>query len=104
MSKFITDFVTKVGVDKCLHFSLGGLISALVSIIILLQESYTTLQLLIPPTVGAVIVFCLSIIKENMDAKVTQNTFNNKDILAGMLGTLTVYIAIGLGLLIKLIC
>ena len=104
MSKFITDFVTKVGVDKCLHFSLGGLISALVSIIILLQESYTPLQLFIPPTIGAVVVFCLSIIKENMDVEVKQNTFDNKDILAGMLGTLTVYIAIGLGLLIKLIC
>lgn len=104
MSKFITDFVTKVGVDKCLHFSLGGLISALVSIIILLQESYTPLQLFIPPTIGAVVVFCLSIIKENMDYEVKQNTFDNKDILAGILGTLTVYIAIGLGLLIKLIC
>lgn len=104
MSKFITDFVTKVGIDKCLHFSLGGLISALISVIILLQESYTPLQLLVPPTVGAIVVFCLSILKENKDAKITQNTFNNKDIIAGMLGTLTVYIAIGLGLLIKLIC
>lgn len=104
MSNFITDFVTKVGIDKCLHFSLGGLISALISIIILLQESFTPLQLLIPPTAGAIIVFCLSIAKENMDATITQGTFHNKDILYGMLGTLTVYLAIGLGLLIKLIC
>ena len=104
MSKFITDFVTKVGMDKCLHFSLGGLISALVSIIILLQESLTPLELLIPPTIGAIIVFCLSLIKEYKDTRTTHNTFDNKDILAGMLGTVTVYLAIGFGLLIKLIC
>lgn len=104
MSKFITDFVTKVGVDKCLHFSLGGLVSALVSIIILLQESYTPLQLFIPPTIGAIVVFFLSIIKEDMDAKVKHNIFDKKEIIAGMLGTVTVYVAIGLGVLIRLIC
>lgn len=104
MSKFITDFVTKVGVDKCLHFSLGGLISALVSIIILLQESYTPLQLFISPTIGAVVVFFLSVVKEGMDAKVKYNTFDKKEIVAGMLGTIPVYVAIGLGILIRLIC
>lgn len=94
------DLINKIGIDKVTHFSMGGLICALFTFIFLLQD-FDTLevwQVLLLPLIGTVVTFVLSIIKEFIIDEVV----DWKDIIAGMLGCVPVYIAIGIGILFNL--
>ena len=91
----INDFGNKVGVDKVLHFSIEGLISAYFTIILVLQEPNVTLDLVVLSFIGTIIVWFLSLCKEFMDIKVDW-----KDIVASILGTIPVIIATILGVLL----
>lgn len=68
--KIVNKLLSKIGVDKLLHFLIGALATALASMI---SEShmYTT----------AIVVLCLSIGKEGLDEK-----FDIWDIIAGCVG------------------
>ena len=91
----INDFVNKVGVDKVLHFSIGGLISAFFTIILVLQEPDVTWNLVGLSFIGTIIVGFFSLSKEFMDIKVDW-----KEIVAGVLGTIPILIATILGVLL----
>lgn len=94
------DLINKIGIDKVTHFAMGGLICALFTFIFLLQD-FNTLevwQVLLLPLIGTVVTFVLSIIKEFIIDEVV----DWKDIIAGMLGCVPVYIAIGIGILFNL--
>lgn len=96
----MNNLINKIGIDKITHFSMGGLICALFTFIFLLQD-FNTLevwQVLLLPLIGTVVTFVLSIIKEF----VIDEVVDWKDIIAGMLGCVPVYIAIGIGILFNL--
>lgn len=96
----MNNLINKISIDKITHFSMGGLICALFTFIFLLQD-FDTLevwQVLLLPLIGTVVTFVLSIIKEFIIDEVV----DWKDIIAGMLGCVPVYIAIGIGILFNL--
>lgn len=96
----MNDFLNKVGMDKILHFSLGGLIAALMTLVVILQdvEYLSKGALLCTPFIGTVCVFIISVMKEIADGE-----FNWKDVIAGVLGTVPVYIATALGVLFNVL-
>ena len=89
------ELIQKIGTDKLLHFSIGGLITALFTIIIILQQSIISTNMIIAPLLGLILVAILSWMKE----KVMDEEFSWKDILASVLGTVPVFIATVLGIL-----
>ena len=70
--KLTDKIIEKVGADKCLHFLVGALITAWAG---LLGEYYLLMSI--------VVVFAIAYTKEELD-----NTFDPKDILATMLGSI----------------
>ena len=89
------ELIAKIEVDKVLHFSIGGLISAFFTIILVLQEPSVTWDLVGLSFIGTIIVGFFSLCKEFMDIKVDW-----KDIVASILGTIPVIIATILGVLL----
>lgn len=89
------ELITKIGVDKLLHFSIGGLITALLTIIVVLQESYVDASIIAFPFIGLIPVAILSWFKE----EVIDDDFSWMDILASVLGAVPVFIATALGVL-----
>lgn len=88
--------IEKIGIDKITHFSLGGLICSLLTFIVMLQEGGEIgWWCLAMPTIGTVVVFIVSWVKE----KVIDEVFTWSDIWAAMLGCLMVYLAVGIGVL-----
>ena len=87
--------ITKIGVDKLLHFSIGGLITALLTIIVVLQEGYVDASIIAFPFIGLIPVAILSWFKE----EVIDDDFSWMDILASVLGAVPVFIATALGVL-----
>lgn len=89
------ELITKIGVDKLLHFSIGGLITALLTIIVVLQEDYVDASIIAFPFIGLIPVAILSWFKE----EVIDDDFSWMDILASVLGAVPVFIATALGVL-----
>lgn len=82
-------------IDKVAHFGLGGMITACMALVSILQEPLSTLGILLCPIIGHVCVFILSWMKEYVVDKET----NWKDIGAAMLGSAIVHIVVGVGVL-----
>lgn len=89
------ELITKIGVDKLLHFSIGGLITALLTIIVVLQNGYVDASIIAFPFIGLIPVAILSWFKE----EVIDDDFSWMDILASVLGAVPVFIATALGVL-----
>ena len=89
------ELITKIGVDKILHFSVGGLIVALFTIVAILQEDVIDATTIASPFIGLVPVAMLSWFKE----AVIDDDFSWMDILASVLGAVPVFIATALGVL-----
>ena len=89
------ELITKIGVDKLLHFSIGGLITALLTIIVVLQKGYVDASIIAFPFIGLILVAILSWFKE----EVIDDDFSWMDILASVLGAVPVFIATALGVL-----
>ena len=89
------ELITKIGVDKLLHFSIGGLITALLTIIVVLQEGYVDASIIAFPFIGLISVAILSWFKE----VAIDDDFSWMDILASVLGAVPVFIATALGVL-----
>ena len=92
--KILDDFIAKFGHDKVMHFLGGGLICAIISFVVILQESgMLWWQQIGSVTIGAVFVLMISVIKEIL--------FDDKpdwwDIGAAAFGCLLVYASVGLG-------
>lgn len=99
----MTGFINKIGMDKIAHFSLGGFICALFTILFVLQD-YSTLYTMSPwriafiPTIGTVVTFVISVIKE----LIIDDTCDWKDILAAMIGCGVVYVINFIGIIFNL--
>ena len=99
----MTNLISKIGLDKWAHFGIGGLICAIFTFVSLLQDLYVLplipiWRLILMPTIGTIVTLVVSIIKEYViDDKKDWN-----DIFAALIGCVTVYIAVGFGLLISI--
>lgn len=89
------ELMVKIGVDKILHFCLGGFITALFTIPMILQEAEITETAIAFPIVGTMFVAGASFIKEIL----VDGEFNKKDILWSVLGCIPVFIVCALGIL-----
>lgn len=85
-------------IDKVAHFGLGGMITACMALVSILQEPLSTSGILLCPIIGHVCVFILSWMKEY----VVDEETNRKDILAAMLGSAVVHGVVGVGVLFGL--
>lgn len=95
--KVVDNFLNKVGVDKALHDAFSAKICAIITIISLLQDGVYTPNAIIGSTaIGTIMTIVLIILKEIFDTK-----FDLKDILAGLIGCLFIWFAIGIGLLLN---
>lgn len=98
----MNEFINKIGVDKILHFSVGGLITALMTIMVVFQEgqeSFNPGMLIASPIIGTLIVFVLSFMKE----AIIDSKFDWKDIIASVLGAVPVFMAVALGVLFNVL-
>lgn len=89
------ELITKIGVDKILHFSIGGFIVALFTIVATLQEGVIDATTIAFPFIGLIPVAIFSWLKETM----IDDEFSWMDILASILGAVPVFIATALGVL-----
>lgn len=85
-------------IDKVAHFGLGGMISACMALVSILQEPLSVSGILLCPFIGHVCVFILSVLKEY----IVDNEINWKDILAAMFGSAVVHVVVGVGVLFGL--
>lgn len=86
-----------IGMDKIAHFGIGGIIGAAIAIVITLARGDYGCLVGVYPFVSHVVVFILSFIKE----KFLDDEYNWLDILASVLGSISVHIAFILGLTIN---
>jgi hypothetical protein len=90
-------FIEKIGMDKVAHFGVGGLITALFTIVFILQDMGTLVfypwKMLLYPVIGAAITAVASVVKELFD-----ETPDKKDILAALIGSAVVFVAVFFGI------
>lgn len=96
---FNSKFKSMFQLDKVAHFGLGGMITACMALVSILQEPLSTSGILLCPIIGHVCVFILSWMKEY----IVDDTTNWIDILAAMLGSAVVHVVVGLGICFKLL-
>ena len=96
---FNSKFKSMFQLDKVAHFGLGGMITACMALVSILQEQLSTSGILLCPIIGHVCVFILSWMKEY----IVDDTTNWIDILAAMLGSTVVHVVVGLGVCFKLL-
>ncbi len=89
------ELISKIGTDKVLHFSVGGFIVALLTIVVTLQEGIIDATAIAFPFIGLIAVAIFSWFKE----AVIDEEFSWTDILASVLGSVPVFIAQALGVL-----
>jgi hypothetical protein len=93
--KVLDDFLAKHGIDKILHHVVGALICALISFVFIIRNAMFDWTAVAIPTIGAVVVLLLSVIKEYaFDDKVDW-----MDIVWAMAGCLWIYAAVAVGVL-----
>ena len=97
MKNFITKITENVGIDKIVHFGIGGIIGAAIAIVITLEIGDYGWVVGVYPFISHGIVFILSIIKE----KFMDDEYNWFDILASVLGSIAVHMAFIIGLTIN---
>lgn len=87
----------KVGMDKIAHFGIGGIIGAAIAIVITLAIGDYGWVIGVYPFISHAVVFILSFIKE----KFLDDEYNWLDILASVLGSISVHLAFIIGLTIN---
>ena len=87
----------RIGMDKIAHFGIGGIIGAAIAIIVTLAIGDYGWVVGAYPFISHAIVFIISFIKE----KFMDDEFNWLDILASVLGSISVHMAFIMGLTIK---
>ena len=87
----------RIGMDKIAHFGIGGIIGATIAIVITLAIGDYGWVVGVYPFLAHTIVFIISFIKE----KFLDDEFNWLDILASVLGSISVHMAFIIGLTIN---
>lgn len=82
------DIIARIGVDKILHFTVGGLITALFTIQVVLQVPEINAYTLLVPIIGAIITMIFAWFKE----AIIDDEFSWKDIIASVLGAVPVIV------------
>lgn len=95
----MNELIAKIGLDKLAHLGIGGLVCALFTFVVILQDADTLLggnvwRALLTPFIGTVAVMMFELFKEYLDSE-----FNWKDVLWTFIGCLLVFAAVGMGIL-----
>lgn len=93
----IEKLISKIGIDKFAHFGMGGIISAVFTLAIIIQYDYTGISCLLTVLLTIPIVFLIAFFKEVLDMKTTGLSWY--DILATMLGIIPILVSVLLGIL-----
>lgn len=89
----------KLQIDKMAHFGIGGTITAILTLISILQEGCPSVKvILLSPIIGHVCTFILSYIKEY----IIDDTKCWGDIWAAMIGSLLIHVSVGIGVLFNI--
>ena len=92
-------FIEKIGMDKVAHFGVGGLITALFTIVFVMQDMGTLIfnpwRVMLYPFIGTVITTVVSVIKE----KLIDTQADWKDLYAALVGSATVFVATFFGVI-----
>lgn len=91
--KVLDDFLAKIGHDKFDHHVVGALICALISFVAILQDGVIGWETVAYPTIGAVPVLLISVVKELM----LDDKPDWMDVVWAMAGCLWVYAFVALG-------
>lgn len=90
----------KILIDKAAHFGIGGMITAILTLVTILQEGAMPIgTVLLTPIIGHVCTFILSVIKEYIIDEYT----DWNDIWAAMLGSAVVHISVLIGVLFNIL-
>lgn len=96
-------FIEKTGMDKVAHFGVGGLITALLTIVCLLQDMDILLnepwRIAFYPIIGSVVTAVISVLKELLIDEVR----DWKDLYAAMIGSATVFVSALIGMVLYLL-
>lgn len=93
----LEEFVYKIGNDRFAHFGVAGLVTALFTIVAIMQEGAEITPISIAyPLIGAVPVMLFAWFKE----AVIDTKFDKADFIASALGCATVFVATALGYLL----
>ena len=93
------EFVLKVGQDKILHFLVGSLITAFMTLIVGLQEPEIDWSTMGAPVIGLVVAAFFGFVKE----KIVDTEFDIKDLMATILGSVPIFLATFLGILFHIL-
>ena len=93
------ELIEKIGMDKVAHFGIGGLITALFTIVFILQDMGTLVihpwKMLLYPFIGATVTAVVSVVKEML----FDGAPDKKDIYAALIGSATVFVAVFFGII-----
>lgn len=95
--KVLDDFLAKIGHDKFDHHVVGALICALISFVVILQDGVIDWYAVAYPTIGAVSVLLISVVKELM----LDDKPDWMDVVWSMAGCLWVYAFVAFGVLLN---
>lgn len=91
--------IEKIGMDKVAHFGVGGLITAIFTLVFIIQDMGSLIfhpwKMMLYPVIGTVVTTLVSIMKEKLlDAKPDWN-----DVYAALIGSALIFIANFFGIL-----
>lgn len=91
--------IEKIGMDKVAHFGVGGLITAIFTLVFVIQDMgsliYHPWKMMLYPVIGTAVTTLVSIMKEKLlDAKPDWN-----DVYAALIGSALIFIANFFGIL-----
>lgn len=93
------ELVSKIGQDKILHFLVGSLITAFMTLVIGLQEPEIGWSTMSAPVIGLVVTAFFGFVKE----KIVDTEFDVKDLIATVLGSVPIFLATFLGVLFHIL-
>lgn len=93
------ELITKIGQDKILHFLIGSLITAIMTLIVGLQEPEIGWSTMGAPVIGLVVTAFFGFVKE----KIIDTEFSVKDLIATVLGSVPIFLATFLGVLFHIL-
>lgn len=95
------NLIAKIGIDKFAHLGVGGLMCAMVTFVVLLQEmgNLTPAMIFATPIIGTVMVMFLEFCKEHF----LDDEFSWKDVLATFIGCVLVFLSVGVGVLFNVL-
>ena len=91
--------IAKIGQDKVLHFLVGSLITAFMTLIAVLQEPEIDCNTMGAPVIGLVVTAFFGFVEE----KIVDTEFNIKDLIATVLGSVPIFLATFLGILFHIL-